>query len=239
VPTVLITGANRGLGFEYTRQLLDRGWHVIACARDARSPALVELAAQHNGQGDERLRIRALDVTDHAAIDALARELDDTVLDLLVNNAGTTGPKGTPECMEYQGLDNMDYAIWRDIFEVNVLSVFKVATALHAHLGASERGLLVSLSSDLGSCAQNTIGNLYPYRASKAAVNMLNAGMAKEWGDVICIAMAPGWCVTELGGVDAEIAPEDSVAAQLETFEKLTQEDSGRFIDRFGATVPY
>jgi len=239
VPTALITGANRGLGFEYTRQLLESGWDVIACARDARSTALLELGAQYNSEGGERLCIHALDVTDHAAIDSLAHDLNGGVLDLLVNNAGTTGPKGTPECMEYQGLDNMDYAIWRDIFEVNVLSVFKVATAFHAHLGASERGLLVSLSSDLGSCAQNTVGKMHSYRASKAAVNMINKGMANEWSDVTCIAMAPGWCVTELGGADAEIAPEDSVAAQLQTFEKLTREDSGRFIDRFGATVPY
>ena len=103
----------------------------------------------------------------------------------------------------------------------------------------SERKLVMNMSSGLGSIHNNQRGSSVAYRASKAAVNMLNAGLAKEWGDVICIAMAPGWCVTELGGVDAEIAPEDSVAAQLETFEKLTQEDSGRFIDRFGATVPY
>jgi NAD(P)-dependent dehydrogenase (short-subunit alcohol dehydrogenase family) len=80
---------------------------------------------------------------------------------------------------------------------------------------------------------------MHSYRASKAAVNMINKGMANEWGNVICIGMAPGWCLTELGGSDAEIAPEDSVAAQLDTFEKLTREDSGRFIDRFGETVPY
>jgi NAD(P)-dependent dehydrogenase (short-subunit alcohol dehydrogenase family) len=239
VSIALITGANRGLGYEYTRQLLDRGWHVIACARDARSPALVELGEQFGDRDGDRLRIHALDVTDHAAIDALARELDDTVIDLLINNAGTTGPKGTPECMEYQALDNMDYAIWRDIFEVNVLGVFKVATAFHTHLGASEQGLLVNLSSDLGSCAQNTVGKMHSYRASKAAVNMINAGMANEWKDVTCIAMAPGWCLTELGGADAEIAPQDSVAAQLDTLAKLSREDSGRFIDRFGATVPY
>ena len=97
----------------------------------------------------------------------------------------------------------------------------------------------MSLSSDLGSCAQNTLGKMHSYRASKAAVNMINKGMATEWRGIICIAMAPGWCLTELGGADAEIAPKDSVAAQLDTFDKLTQEDSGRFIDRFGATVPY
>ena len=233
--TALITGANRGLGFEYTRQLLERGWEVIACTRKPETPALRELAERFG----DRLRIRELDVTDHAAVDRLADDLGDRPLDLLINNAGTTGPKGTPECMEYQGLTNMDYAIWRDIFEVNVLGLFKVATALHPHLAAADRGLLVNLSSDLGSSAQNTQGNVYSYRASKASVNIITKGMGNEWDDVVCVSMAPGWCKTDLGGIGAEIPPEDSVAAQLETFEKLTAADNGRYIDRFGETVPY
>lgn len=231
----LITGANRGLGYEYTRQLLERGWDVIACARRTQSSEFDELAERFGQQ----LTVRELDVTNHAAIDGLAEELAVEPIDLLINNAGTTGPKGTPECMEYQGLANMDYAIWRDIFEVNVLGLFKVATAFKPNLAASDRGLLINLSSDLGSCAQNTQGNMHSYRASKAAVNILNKGMSIEWPDVICIAMAPGWCRTELGGEAAEIAPDESVAAQLDMFDKLTPDDSGRFINRFGDTVPY
>lgn len=231
----LVTGANRGLGYEYVRQLLERGWHVIACTRKPDAPALQELS----GRFAERLDIRVLDVTDHAAVDALAAELESIRLDLLVNNAGTTGPKGTPECMEYQALDNMDYAIWRDILEVNVLGLFKVATAFHPHLASGGRGLLVNLSSDLGSNAQNTRGNLYSYRVSKAAVNMISKGIGNDWHDIVCVAMAPGWCKTDLGGSGAEIAPEDSVAAQLDTFARLGAEDSGRYIDRHGETVPY
>ena len=120
-----------------------------------------------------------------------------------------------------------------------MLGLFKVATAFHPQLAAADRGLLVNLSSDLGSCAQNTQGNVYSYRASKTAVNMISKGMANEWRDIVCVAMAPGWCQTDLGGMGAEIPPADSVAAQLDTFGKLTTEDNGRFIDRFGATVPY
>lgn len=233
--TALVTGANRGLGYEYARQLLERGWDVIACTRKREAAALLELAERFGA----RLRICELDVTDHAAVDRLADELRERPLDLLVNNAGTTGPKGTPECMEYQGLANMDYEIWRDIFEVNVLGLFKVATAFHPHLASADRGLLVNLSSDLGSAAQNTQGNVYSYRASKAAVNIITKGMGNEWRDVISVAMAPGWCKTELGGVGAEIPPEESVAAQLDIFDTLTLEDTGRYINRFGETVPY
>jgi NAD(P)-dependent dehydrogenase (short-subunit alcohol dehydrogenase family) len=233
--TVLITGANRGLGYEYTRQLLARDWDVIAGTRKPDADSLAALSERYG----KRLRIRALDVTDHTAVEALAAEFADTPLDLVVNNAGSTGPKGAPECMEYSGLTNMDFGIWRDILEINLVGAFKVATAFHSHLAAADDGILVNMSSDLGSCEQNTQGGLYSYRSTKAGLNILTKGMANEWQDVITIAMAPGWCQTDLGGADAEVPPAESVNAQLDTLARLTPEDSGRFIDRFGETVPW
>lgn len=230
--TVLITGANRGLGLEYTRQYMANGWQVIACTRKPDAHELQALAA-------ERLRICELDVVDHAAVDQLASDLQDMPLDVLVNNAGTTGPKGVPECIAYSGLSDMDYGIWRQILEVNLLGVFKVATAFRNNLEKSERGVLVNMSSDLGSVAQNVQGNLYSYRTSKAGLNMMTRGFSNEWPDIISIAMAPGWCRTELGGENAEVDPADSVKAQIKTIEKLTNEHSGCFIDRFGDPVPW
>jgi NAD(P)-dependent dehydrogenase (short-subunit alcohol dehydrogenase family) len=230
--TVLITGANRGLGLEYARQYHKLGWQVIACSRKANAPELLRL-------DQERLRICALDVTDHAAVDALAAELSDAAIDILVNNAGTTGPKGAPECMEYSGIDNMDYAIWRDTLEVNLLGAFKVATAFRTHLARAQRGVLVNMSSDLGSMAQNTMGNMYSYRCSKAALNMVTKGFAQDCPEFITVSMAPGWCRTELGGAGAEIDPADSVADQIKALAQITQEQSGDFIDRFGQPVPW
>jgi NAD(P)-dependent dehydrogenase (short-subunit alcohol dehydrogenase family) len=232
MPTVLITGANRGLGLEYVRQYTELGWNVIACTRKPRAAELLEL-------GQERLRICALDVVDHGAVDALATALNDISIDVLVNNAGTSGPKGAPECMEYSGVDNSDYDIWRQIFEVNLLGAFKVATAFHSHLARAERGVLVNMSSDLGSMAQNTMGNMYSYRSSKSALNMLTKGFSADWKDIISVSMAPGWCRTELGGMGAEIDPADSVAEQIGSIAKLSQEQSGCFIDRFGKPVPW
>jgi len=232
MPTVLITGANRGLGLEYARQYTALGWHVIACTRKPDAAELQKL-------NQNSLRICELDVADHATADTLAAELDDIVIDVLVNNAGTTGPKGAPECMEYSGVENTDYDIWRRVFEVNVLAAFKVATTFHPHLARAERGVLVNMSSDLGSMAQNTMGNMYSYRSSKAALNMMTAGFANDWKDIITISMAPGWCRTELGGVGAEIDPGDSVADQIKTIAKLTPAHSGCFIDRFGEAVPW
>ena len=232
MPTALITGANRGLGFEYTRQFTGLGWHVIACTRKPETAQLQEL-------NQERLRICQLDVIDHVAIDKLAEATADISLDVLINNAGTTGPKGAPECMEYSGVDNTDYDIWRQVFEVNVLAAFKVATAFHPHLARAERGVLLNMSSDLGSMTQNTMGNMYSYRSSKAALNMLTAGFANDWKDIITVSMAPGWCRTELGGVGAEIDPAESVAEQIKSIAKLTAEHSGCFIDRFAKPVAW
>jgi NAD(P)-dependent dehydrogenase (short-subunit alcohol dehydrogenase family) len=133
----------------------------------------------------------------------------------------------------------MDYAIWREILEVNLLGAFKVATALREHVAASARRLIVNMSSDLGSIAQNRRGNLHAYRTSKAGLNMVTRGMAIEWQDLVVVAMAPGWCRTDLGGEGAEVEPADSVREQQAVLERLGPADSGRFIDRFGRDVPW
>ena len=232
MPSVLITGANRGLGLEYARQYNQLGWDVIACTRKPDSPELRELNQQ-------QLRIFMLDVTDHAAIDELTAQLSELAIDILINNAGTTGPRGAPECMEYSGVDNMDYAIWRETLEVNLLGAFKVATAFRPNLTSADKGILVNMSSDLGSMTQNTMGNMYSYRSSKTALNMLTKGFANDCPECITRSMAPGWCRTELGGMDAEIDPAESVADQINTLAKITQDQSGSFIDRFGKPVPW
>lgn len=232
MPTALITGANRGLGLEYVRQYTTLDWDVIACTRKPDAQELLELP-------QERLRICQLDVTDHGAVDRLAADTPDLAIDVLINNAGTTGPKGAPECMEYSGVDNMDYAIWRDTLEVNLLGAFKVATAFRPHLAKADTGILVNMSSDLGSMAQNTMGNMYSYRSSKTALNMITKGLAIDCPEFITVAMAPGWCRTELGGMGAEIDPADSVAEQIKALAAVGPEHSGTFIDRFGQPVPW
>ncbi|MGI9329956.1 MAG: SDR family oxidoreductase [Gammaproteobacteria bacterium] len=236
MPTVLITGANRGIGLEHARAYAAAGWQVLACARDPdASTALQELASQYGNV----VRPLKLDVTHHAAVESLAGELKDTTIDVLLNNAGTFGPAGAPEGMSYQSLTNMDYQIWRQILEVNLLSPFKVAVAFCENLRRADRPLLVMMSSDLGAISQNTQGGSYAYRSSKSALNMVSKGMALEWPDIIVIAMAPGWCKTDLGGDIAPIDPVDSVRDQQQAFEQLTLDQSGCFIDRFGEEVAW
>ena len=236
MPTVFVTGANRGLGYEHVKQYAKKGWKVIACARNLeQAKELKELQKKHG----ENFIIEQLEVVDHNRIEELAEKYNNTAIDILINNAGTTGPMGVPGAMGYQKIDSMDYQIWRDILEVNLLSPFKIATAFHDHVARSEKKILIMMSSDLGSVEQNNFGGFYSYRASKSALNIISKGMSVDWKDLTVIALAPGWCKTYLGGDEAEIEPAESVEQQQEMFESITAKDSGKFLDRFGKEVAW
>ena len=234
--TALVTGANRGLGLEYCRQLVASGWRVIAGTRDPERTTDLRSLAQEN---PERVRVLRLDVVNDTDVQAVAEELRGVPLDMLINNAGTFGPEGSPGGMRYQSLAHMDYEIWRNILEVNLLAPFRLTVALAASLRLASRPVVVMISSDLGSIGNNRLGQSHAYRTSKAGLNMLTKGIANEWQDLITVAMAPGWCKTELGGEGAQIDPAESVRAQLETFASLTADYNGQFIDRFGAPVAW
>ena len=236
MPTVMVTGANRGIGYEHVAQYARKKWNVIACARQPEKA--IELLQLQDKYGANFI-IEELEVTNHKQVDDLSQKHSNTAIDILINNAGTGGPEGMPGAMDYQKIDNMDYQIWRDILEVNLLAPVKVATSFHKQISISDKKTLIMMSSDLGSVSQNTFGGLYSYRASKSALNIVAKGMSNEWKDIIVVALAPGWCRTYLGGAEAEIDPMDSVEDQQKMFESLTESDSGKFLDRFGNEVPW
>ena len=236
MPTVMVTGANRGIGYEHVAQYARKKWNVIACARQPEKA--IELLQLQDKYGANFI-IEELEVTNHKQVDDLSQKHSNTTIDILINNAGTGGPEGMPGAMDYQKIDNMDYQIWRDILEVNLLAPFKVATSFHKQISISDKKTLIMMSSDLGSVSQNTFGGLYSYRASKSALNIVAKGMSNEWKDIIVVALAPGWCRTYLGGAEAEIDPMDSVEDQQKMFESLTETDSGKFLDRFSNEVPW
>ena len=236
MPTVMVTGANRGIGYEHVAQYAQKKWKVIACTRQPEKA--IDLLQLQDKYGANFI-IEELEVTNHNQVDDLSQKYSNTAIDIFINNAGTGGPEGMPGAMDYQKIDNMNYQIWRDILEVNLLAPFKVATSFHKQISISDKKTLIMMSSDLGSVSQNTFGGLYSYRASKSGLNIVAKGMSNEWKDIIVVALAPGWCRTYLGGAEAEIDPIDSVADQQKMFESLTESDSGKFLDRFGNKVPW
>lgn len=224
MPTALITGASRGIGQALTSAFRAKGWRVIAAMRDPQGPDAVPL-----------------DTADHASIDALAASLAGTPIDLLINNAGSYGPQGFPDGQHYQAFGTADYDIWAEIMRVNLFGPMKMIEAFADHLAASEHRLVVNMSSDLGSVANNSYGGSHAYRTSKTALNMLTKGLSidlKTRG-ITVVSMAPGWTRTELGGSMAPLSVAESVGGQVAVIEGLTAADTGRFVNYLGADVAW
>jgi len=234
--TVLISGANRGLGLEFARQYLQEGYRVIALCRDVKRAG--ELAAVGDCNG--KLEIHEADVVDFDRIRELARGLADQPIDILINNAGVIGPKREADGDMGQSLGHIDTDILTDVYRVNALAPLVLAEVFLDQVLASEQKKVVTISSRLGSVAE-TEGGLYAYRMSKAAVNMAMANLATEVTSkgVIVLSISPGWVKTDMGGDQASILPAESISKVRAIIEGLSIEQSGSFVDFDGRTIPW
>jgi NAD(P)-dependent dehydrogenase (short-subunit alcohol dehydrogenase family) len=236
MPTILITGANRGLGLEFARQYVAEGWEVHACCRRPEGAD----ALRTLGKTEARLRLHALDVADFPRIDALAHELKGTALDVLLNNAGVFGPRLRAGGDRGQFFGAVDYEAWAQVLCVNTMAPLKMAEAFVEHVAASKQRKIVTLTSSMGSIAE-TSGGFYAYRSSKAAVNMVIASLARDLaGRGIKVAsLCPGWVRTDMGGPDAPVNKEDSVRGLRRLIAGLTAERSGTFTHYDGTAVAW
>lgn len=227
MPTVMITGANRGIGLEFTRQYAADGWTVIATCRDPINPG--ELARL-----DGDIRVHGLDVTNHPQVDRLAADLAGTAIDVLINNAGIYGPRGlTP--------DTMDYDAWGQVMRTNVFAPFKVTTAFASHVAASGQKKVANVSSLMGSNAGSLSQGEYIYRSSKAALNKVMSGYSQSVAaDGVTIALFhPGWVQTDMGGTGADIDVQTSVSGMRSVIAGLTTADNGCFFNYDGTPLPW
>lgn len=223
---VLITGANRGIGLEFTKQFAQDGWNVIACCRNPQSAAALQALANTH----PNIRIFNLDVADFAKIDALALQLKNESIDVLINNAGVY-----PD----SSLGDADENEWLDAFKINSIAPLKMASAFSSHIAKSQLKKIATLSSKMGSLSDNTSGGSYIYRSTKTAVNMVMKSLSidlKPYG-IAVVTLHPGWVKTDMGGSNALINTQTSVSGLRNVIEKLNLSNTGKFLAYDGKEI--
>jgi NAD(P)-dependent dehydrogenase (short-subunit alcohol dehydrogenase family) len=225
MPTVLITGANRGLGLEYARQYLADGWTVIGTAREPEKAA----ALQQLG----KVEILPLDVGNRDSVMALARALQGRPLDLLISNAGIYGGKR-------QSLGDMDYAAWAETFLTNTIGPFQLAEALLPNLRAGKNAKLALMTSLMGSIADASAGSII-YRSSKTALNMVGHLLAVDLKPkgITVLLLHPGWVATDMGGQGAPLQPPESITGLRQVIAGATIAETGAYLDYQGKQLPW
>ena len=232
--TVLITGANRGLGLGLVRAYLEDDWKVIAVNR-SQSAELDELSSDH-------LAIMYCDLTDDDELAKVAASLGEDPLDVLINNAGRMARSSNVASEDrIGGFGHFDRALWHDMFDINLFTPMRLAELLAGNLARAERGRIVTISSMLGSMELNTSGGIYAYRASKAGVNAIIKSMSIDLAErgIIAIAQHPGWVQTDMGGPGADIDIETSVNGMKAVIDGLTPADSGKLLSYDGSVMPW
>jgi NAD(P)-dependent dehydrogenase (short-subunit alcohol dehydrogenase family) len=229
---ILVTGANRGIGLEFARQLLARGDRVYAaCRHPGRALALTELAAAHPGH----LAILPLDLASERSIHELARELAGLTeaLDALINNAGVL--------IGGERFGALGAKALIDSFATNAAGPLLLAQALAPLLAKGERATVLNVTSELGSLARATRFGTPSYAISKAALNMATRQMAHALAPlgISALCVHPGWVRTDMGGATAPLAPRESVAGLIRVLDAVTAADAGRFLDHTGAELPW
>ena len=218
MPTVLITGANRGIGLEFARQYSADGWDVVATVRE------------HSSELDAfDVRIERLDMRDLDAVASFGVRLES--LDLLIANAGTYGPKSPQSGQEGEE--------WLETFAVNTVAPYLLAQSVLPLVARSE-GKLIAISTRMGSIEDNNSGGYIAYRSSKSALNMAWRSLAIDnRGKATCAVLHPGWVQTRMGGRSAPLSPEDSVSGMRKVIDDLTPADSGGFFSHDGSEIPW
>jgi NAD(P)-dependent dehydrogenase (short-subunit alcohol dehydrogenase family) len=226
MPTLLVTGANRGLGLEFARSYAADGWTVHAAVRDpAKAGALKGLKG--------KIEVHAAEVTDGKSVAALAKALGKTPIDLLINNAGVYLDRNS-------NLGGLDFGAWEETFRVNTLAPIRVAEALVGNVAASQKKVMAFITSRMGSIAENG-GASYAYRASKAALNMAVSCLALDLKGkgVTCLLLHPGWVQTDMGGSSAAVSIPDSIKGMRKVIDKAGTAETGKFFNFEGAGVAW
>lgn len=247
--TVLITGANQGIGLEFAKQYAARGWTVIATHRRNTTPEeLATLAAKY-----PKVRVERMDVTDAAQIEALGAKLKGVPIDILLSNAGLvrTDPLEKVGGNTNQMFGTLDYKLLDDFIHTNVAGPLKISETFIANVKASKQKKIVAISSAAASVSVppfmpngSPVPDHYWYRISKAALNSamrLLSAQFKNDGVTVVMFHPGGVQVESFGNVKLPgfVPPEEAIGKMIKTIDGLTVKDSGRFLDNDGKDHPW
>ncbi|AGC42652.1 CsgA protein [Myxococcus stipitatus DSM 14675] len=226
----VITGASRGIGFEFVHQLLERGDIVDAGVRSEEGLRRLE-PLRRASRG--RLRLHTLDVAEERSVRGFASKVLEEPVDVLINNAGVPGLWCT--------LADVDYVDMLRTFAVNALGPLRVTSALLPGLLRGGPRKVAHVTSRMGSLSSNHEGGAYAYRMSKVALNMGVRNLSNDLRGhgILSVLLHPGWVKTDMGGPDAPLPPRESVRGMLNIIDGLRAEHSGRFFDYQGEEVPW
>lgn len=226
MPTVMITGAGRGLGLEFAREYAAEGWIVIGTVRH---PTGAEALKKIGG----KVEIVSLDVTDFAAIKQMGKSLHDRPIDVLINNAGVIGTD--------RNLGELEGDRWMETLRINTVAPLLIAQALLSNLKAGKDKKAIFLTSQMGSIDDNSSGRYYDYRASKAGLNAAVRSFALDTkGDgITAIVIHPGWVKTDMGGPNAPTEAATSIGGIRKVIAKLQPRDSGEFFSYDGRKLKW
>ena len=231
----LITGANRGLGLEFTKQILQAGHNVYAACRNINDIEDLDLLFT---EYKDKLIVVNLDINDHDSILSLSNRLKDVSIDVMINNAGTIGPLPYFENTFKQHYGTIDYDVWSDVFKTNLFGPVKMAETFLENIENGNDKKMIFISSVVGSIADDH-QKAFAYATSKTALNKsvaLLADILKE-KEVKVLAMCPGYVKTRMNGGGANLEPEESIEGMLEQIEKLDIESSGNFVRYNGESI--
>ena len=224
--TVLITGSNRGLGLEFARRYGENNYNVIACCRNKdRANDLHSLSKKHIS-----IKIYSLDVGDTDQIKALSKSLQNQPIDILINNAGIYRPST---------LGNINKDDWVDSFLINTIAPYEIIQKFLPQILKGNLKKVISITSKMGSIDDNTSGGSYIYRSSKTALNSMMRSLSNDLlsQGISTLTLHPGWVRTDMGGAGAWIDVNESVKGMVNQIEKLSTNNSGRYIDYAGKPI--
>ena len=225
----VVSGANRGIGLELTRQLLAGGATVYA---GARSPMRAAELRELESENQERLAIRILDVSADESVLSFRNQIKESGIDLLINNAGVYLDSD-------QSLESLESTKILECLNINTVGPARMTQIFLPLLRRSRQARIANISSQMGSISDNTSGGSVAYRMSKTALNMFTKCLALDEPEIISICLHPGWVQTEMGGKGAAVSPEDSATGLLNVIFSADESKSGQFLRFDGKPAPW